>query len=525
MTSKLPAGWVHARLSDIVTINPPNPDVFPSDDTVVSFVPMASVEEMSGRLDGTTTRLWRDVKRGYTRFQDGDLVWAKITPSMENGKAALAAGLASGIAAGTTEFHVLRPLVDIEPRYLLHYILQEGVRKRARSRMTGTAGQLRVPTLFLEEERLPVPPAPEQKRIAEAVDLHLSRLDAAVLSLEKAQKKLRAYRTSVLKSAVEGRLVLTEAELARKEDRQYETADVLLAQILQERDSHRGNAQLARMKAAGKTLKDERWKARDRHPSAPDRPPLPALPEGWCWARVGDVAPLQPGYAFASSGFRPVGVRLLKGSNVRDGWIATDQIDHWPEADVERFAPYRLSAGDVVLAMDMPVYSSGTKGTKVALLDARWDGCLLLQRVGCFRRPESIDSHYLYLFVSGGAFRDHIILEQKGSQDGKDLPHVSSRTVDGCPFPLPPQAEQARITEAAERLLSVASQASKAVDNDLRRCQRLRQSILKWAFEGKLVDQEPSDEPASQLLARIRAERAAAVSPKKTRTRTLMTAS
>ena len=105
---RLPCGWADAALSEIVEINPANPDAVPSDDTLVSFVPMALVEELSGRLDPRTHRRWRDVKKGFSRFQEGDVVIAKITPSMENGKGAIARGLANGVGAGTTELHVLR---------------------------------------------------------------------------------------------------------------------------------------------------------------------------------------------------------------------------------------------------------------------------------------------------------------------------------------------------------------------------------------------------------------------------------
>ena len=113
---------------------------------------------------------------------------------------------------------------------------------------------------------LPLPPMPEQQRIVEAIDSYLTRLDDAVASLERAQAKLKAYRASVLKAAVEGRLVPTEASLARAEKRDYEPADVLLARILKERRRRWEEAELARLKAAGKTPKDDKWKAKYEEP-------------------------------------------------------------------------------------------------------------------------------------------------------------------------------------------------------------------------------------------------------------------
>ena len=126
----------------------------------------------------------------------------------------------------------------------------------------------------------------EQQRVVEAIDSYLTRLDDAVASLERVQAKLKAYRASVLKAAVEGRLVPTEASLARAEKRDYEPAEVLLARILKERRRRWEEAELAKLKAAGKTPKDDKWKAKYQEPVAPDTSTLPELPEGWCWATV-----------------------------------------------------------------------------------------------------------------------------------------------------------------------------------------------------------------------------------------------
>ncbi len=102
----LPPGWAIAPLSDVAEINPRGLDRMPNDDDLVSFVPMAAVETMSGRLNARDLREWKAVKKGFTRFQEGDVLFAKITPCMENGKVALASGLHAGIGAGSTEFQI-----------------------------------------------------------------------------------------------------------------------------------------------------------------------------------------------------------------------------------------------------------------------------------------------------------------------------------------------------------------------------------------------------------------------------------
>jgi type I restriction enzyme S subunit len=122
-------------------------------------------------------------------------------------------------------------------------------------------------------------------------------------------------------------------------------------------------------------------------------------------------------------------------------------------------------------------------------------------------RSYSLDRRFLYQFVSSERFRRHIVLQQNGSQEGQDLPHVSAQTVDSCVFPLPPIPEQIRIADETERLLSTSANAVEVIEKELMRCSSLRQAILKWAFEGRLADQDPTEEPADALVARIRAAR------------------
>ena len=138
----------------------------------------------------------------------------------------------------------------------------------------------------VRRHKLPVAPVPEQHRIVEAIESYLTRLDDAIATLERVQRNLKRYRASVLKAAVEGRLVPTEAELARTEGREYEPASVLLERILAERRRRWEEAELAKLKAKGKAPKNDKWKAKYVEPAGPVTSELPELPEGWCWATV-----------------------------------------------------------------------------------------------------------------------------------------------------------------------------------------------------------------------------------------------
>ncbi|MFN2398564.1 MAG: hypothetical protein ABR543_07970 [Gemmatimonadaceae bacterium] len=150
-------------------------------------------------------------------------------------------------------------------------------------------------------KKLPVVIAPlsEQHRIVEAIESYFTRLDDAVATLERVQRNLKRYRASVLKAAVEGRLVPTEAELAHTEGRDYEPASVLLERILAERRRRWEEAELAKMKAKGKVPKDDVWNAKYEESVAPDTSDLPELPEGWCWASLDGLLrePLRNGHS------------------------------------------------------------------------------------------------------------------------------------------------------------------------------------------------------------------------------------
>lgn len=157
-----------ARLEDICIINPKAPVL--ADDLEVSFVPMPKVGEQ-GEFDPSEIKEYREVKKGFTNFQNGDVLFAKITPCMENGKGAVAKDLKNGYGFGSTEFHVLRPDYSKVTSEWLYYLTSwNAFRKDAESNMTGSAGQKRVPKTFLEKYEVNLPEVEKQNEMADTLE-------------------------------------------------------------------------------------------------------------------------------------------------------------------------------------------------------------------------------------------------------------------------------------------------------------------------------------------------------------------
>lgn len=187
------------KISDICSINPRQNDNIP-ENSEISFIPMAAVSA-NGQVDLSDTLESSKVKN-YTVFRNGDVLFAKITPCMENGKGAIVQNLVNGYGAGSTEFIVLRPNTDvITAKWLYLYLSQRSFRWECQQHMTGSAGQKRVPPKYLASCEIPVPPVPEQERIVSKIEELFSRLDVSVAELRIAKEKLKVYRQAVLKEA------------------------------------------------------------------------------------------------------------------------------------------------------------------------------------------------------------------------------------------------------------------------------------------------------------------------------------
>ena len=189
--------WMSEFNKPITSIAEVNPIVSISglpDEYLVSFVGMADVSE-SGRLLNRHDRYLRGVKFGFTRFLEGDVLFAKITPCMENGKGAEAKHLRNKIGFGSTEFHVLRNKQSGDPGFIYQVLQSPDFRLKAEARMTGSAGQKRVPSDFFDFYKTFIPSFPEQRKIARI----LSTVDAVIEKTEAAIAKYKAIKAGMMR--------------------------------------------------------------------------------------------------------------------------------------------------------------------------------------------------------------------------------------------------------------------------------------------------------------------------------------
>jgi len=438
---------------------------------------MDNVEAHTMRLLSTVPA--STMKSSSVHFRPGDVLYGRLRPYLNKVLAPDFEGLASA------EFIPLTTPEGVVPKFLqyrlnaadfVHYAshLDEGDRPRVDYDQIGAF-------------EVDLPPSGEQRRIVEAIESYFTRLDAAEASLKRVQLNLKRYRASVLKAAVEGRLVPTEAEAVTARAEPSSKSPTQSSQDTIKRRAGRlwGGGVVPELTG------DE--KAR--------------LPDGWRWVKVrelgseaDDVVQVGP-MSMRSSEFEHNGVPVLNVGCVQWDRFDETKLNYLPAARAHSFSRYRIRSGDVLFTR------SGTVG-RCAVAHHHQEGWLMTFHLLRVRtNPNGCLPEYLRIVLEGAP---HIRRQTKGASIGTTRSGFNTNLLAGLDIPLPPISEQRRIVNAAASRLSVVEVVSEELKAERIRIARLRQSILKWAFEGRLVDQDPTDEPASVLLERIRAERDAA---------------
>lgn len=207
--------WEEETIGDVCTVNPKKIDAKNLDDNLeVSFVPMAAVSDVFGEIVNHEVKNLQDVRTGFTNFSEGDVIFAKITPCMENGKSAIVGPLVNDIGYGSTEFYVLRCKKELYNKYLYHMVRNTTFRAEAKAVMTGAVGQQRVPKTFLQEYQLLLPTLSEQHEIVRLIDDLLARERKAQQATEQALASIDLMKKSILARAFRGELGTNKASEA-----------------------------------------------------------------------------------------------------------------------------------------------------------------------------------------------------------------------------------------------------------------------------------------------------------------------
>jgi len=464
--SGLPSGWTPAKLSELAEFNPKH-DVRLDRTMKVAFVPMPAVDANAGEIVAAVDRSLGEVWKGFTHFADDDVIFAKITPCMENGKIAVASDLTNGRACGSTEFHVLRSRGGVLPRYLWRFLRQQSFRREAEGAMTGAVGQRRVPTDYLREQALPVPPLAEQRRIVAKLDALSARTARAQADLDRVPALAEQQRRAVLSAAFSGRL----------------TAEWRVHKSSLPAAAPRPHELIRRKYVPGI--------------DAPFTAPY-ETPATWTWLALPQLGDLDRG----KSRHRPRNDRRLFGGPYP--FVQTGEV----RAADRYLSTYTQTYSDFGLAQSR-LWKPGTVCITIAANIAETailaiDACFPDSVVGFVADDERAMPEYIEYFMRT-ARSDLARFAPATAQKNINLDTLAVVRV-----PVPPPEEQREVVRRIDsafaeidRLVAEAAAARRLLDH-------LDQAILVKAFRGELVPQDPADEPASVLLERIRAELATA---------------
>ena len=422
----IPEGWMWCRLKSIVLLNPKNNL---DDNLETAFIPMALLDDGYRSIYTYETRLWGEIKKGFTHFAVGDIGIAKITPCFQNRKSAVFTELKNGYGAGTTELSIVRVIDNtLSRKFLLWffktaYFIENGVKS-----FTGTAGQQRIHKDYLAHCAFPLPPLAEQKRIVAKIEELLPLVDRYEQAWTKLEDFNRRFpedlKKSILQQAIQGKLVEQRPEEG--------TAQELYEQI---------QAEKRRLIKEGKIKKEK---------------PLPEIteeekpfdvPEGWMWARFGDVVNIVSARRVHQADWKKEGVPFYRAREIAklasDGFV-DNELFISPELYEE------FSKSGVPQSGDLMVSAVGTLGKTYVVKDKDKfyykDASVI-----CLENYGHILPDYLkYIMAS-----EMMMRQIRSNSGGTTVATLTIVRMTQYIFPLPPLAEQKRIVARLGELLAM----------------------------------------------------------------------
>jgi type I restriction enzyme S subunit len=433
---------------------------------------------------------WEEMFKEYSVF-GGELLVTKLGEPP-----GVCAIYPEGIGSAMVTPDVIKMTVNkdvTEAKYLMHYFNSERARKFAFGIAYG-ATRLRMNLPIFRQLSIPLAPLNEQRRIVAKIEALKARSQRVKEELEAIAPLLDQFRQSVLAAAFRGDLTADW----REKNPDVEPASVLLERIRAERRRRWEEAELEKMKAQGKTPKDDKWKEKYKEPSAPDTTDLPQLPKAWVWVGLADICSLIADIDHKMPEAVTDGVKFLSAKDLLDEGTLnlTDNIKLISHADYERLSrKVKPQRNDII-------YSRiGARLGKARLVET--DEKFLVSYSCCTIRPLIVNPKFLAKFLNS----EFVLKRAMGETQSIGVPDLGLARINEFAVPLCSLAEQAEIIRRLDLMFDFHNVIQKRLIESTNQVEQLNQSILVKAFRGELVPQDPNDEPASVLLERIRAER------------------
>lgn len=482
---ELPVGWVKAALGEI-TLDKVAQGAPPADRDF-TYVDISSVDNEAKaitnpkRLPGGAAPT-----RARQHVRLGDVLVSLTRPNL-NAVALVPAELDGAIAS--TGFDVLRTAF-VDPKWVFALVRSREFVSSISARVQGALYPAVRPNDVRDYE-VPLPPLPEQRRIVAKIEDLQARSRRARERLDILPRLLAQLRQSVLAAAFRGEL--TADWRARNPD--VEPASVLLERIHSERRRHWEETELGKMRAAGREPKDNRWKQKYKEPEPVDTSELPQLPERWAWATVQMLSTKVTDGVHKKPNYLPQGVPFVTVKNLTAGpGISFEDVKFIsPEDHREFIKRTHPEQGDVLVSKD------GTLGV-VRLIETATEFSIFVS-VALIKPVLPEFGPYLATALAAPQGQEGM------KATGSGLQHIHLVDLRATVVPVPPAAEIPVLLKRAQSLLDAADAVSAKLIDERVRLDDLDRTILSKAFRGELVPQDPNDEPASVLLARIRAER------------------
>jgi len=483
---EIPKEWEWVRLGEIGEINPRNNA---SDDLDASFTPMNLVSAEYGIHPEYELRSWGEIKNGYTHFQNYDVVVAKITPCFENSKAGIMKGLINKIGAGTTELHVFRGNPNsILPQYVYLYFKTPHFLKLGQSKMTGTAGQKRVPKDFIAYNPFPLPPLEEQKRIVEKVDKLLNRTKEIEAKLKEREEQSVSLNSSTLHHFLNSKstevfserfqFIIDHFDLLYSDERNVKELKQAILQLAVQGKLVSQNPKDEPASELIKRIKKEKEKLIMEGKIKKEKP-LPAikqeeipyeLPQGWEWVRFGNVLNVKSSKRIYESDYRKNGVpfyrskeigELSKGNTILKSYYISDDKYHSIE---KKFGV--PSEGDLLMT------SVGSIGNSWIVDNRKFyykDG-----NITQIEKNRFINMRYIQLYIMGPMFKRLVDRTVSGTAYNA----LTIIKIKGLVLSIPPLDEQKRIVEKVDELMNLCDELETKLSKSKEASENLFRAIL-----------------------------------------------